>query len=83
MKITQVDKTAELGMQCRLLYWLHVDNMAASNWLKFKMTHHWLTQKHGGSVPQKDSLGTPHPPSKSVRNSNSKTVQNESVRNTI
>ncbi len=25
-------------------YWSHVENMAASNWMKFKLTSHWLTQ---------------------------------------
>ena len=25
-------------------YWSHVENMAASNWMKFKVTSHWLTQ---------------------------------------
>ena len=25
-------------------YWMHVENMAASNWMKFKLTSHWLTQ---------------------------------------
>ena len=32
---------------CAYFYWLHVENMAASDWLKCKVTPHWLTQKHG------------------------------------
>jgi len=29
------------------VFWLHVENIAASDLLQFDVNSHWLTQKHG------------------------------------
>ena len=37
-----------LGLHiCAYFYWLHVENMAASFWLKCKVTRYWLMQQCG------------------------------------
>ena len=45
---------------CAYFYWLHVENMAASDWLKCKVTPHWLPQKNMAASDWLKFKVTPH-----------------------